>query len=141
MVCCMVLYALMPRSGRTQEVTAANLHSSIDAPEYGGIVTREVLTSMGYNFYLKFSEAWQDHPDYEKYNILVKERPYPRGAGQTEILIVYADLVIVRQFLPRDWQTMTALAVQAANVVNEKIIEIEVQNLFFNDSDLAASGL
>ena len=123
-----------------QDAAPASLQSATEAPEYGGIVTREVLTSQGYNFFLKFSEAWREQDDYEKFNILVKERPYPRGAGQTEILIAWSDLVIVRQFLPRDLQRMTELAVRSAGVVREKILDIEVQSLLFNDPDIAASG-
>lgn len=108
------------------------------AAEYGGLVTRQVLTSMGQLFHAKFTELWQTKENFEKFNILVKERPYPKGG--TEILVLYADQVLFRRYLPRDARTLAKLSEDAADVVYERASEFDIQRLLFTDEDLAPSG-
>lgn len=106
--------------------------------EYGGLVTRQVLTSMGQLFHAKFTEMWQTNENFEQFNILVKERPYPRGG--TEVMVVYEDQVMFRRALPRDVRTLVKLSEEAAVSVYDRASEFEVQRLLFTDVDLAASG-
>lgn len=106
--------------------------------EYGGLVTRQVLTSMGQLFHAKFTEMWQTNENFDKFNILVKERPYPRGG--TEVLVVYEDQVMFRRALPRDVRTLVKLSEEAALSVYDRASEFDVQRLLFTDVDLAASG-
>ncbi|NQW93479.1 MAG: hypothetical protein HQ446_05525 [Polaromonas sp.] len=106
--------------------------------EYGGLVTRQVLTSMGQLFHAKFTEIWQTNENFEQFNILVKERPYPRGG--TEVMVVYEDQVMFRRALPRDVRTLVKLSEEAAVSVYDRASEFEVQRLVFTDVDLAASG-
>jgi len=108
------------------------------AAEYGGLVTRQVLTSMGQLFHAKFTELWQTKENFEKFNILVKERPYPRGG--TEIQVLYADQVMFRRYLPRDVRTLAKLSEDAADVVHTRASEFDIQKLLFSDEDLAPSG-
>ena len=106
--------------------------------EYGGLVTRQVLTSMGQLFHAKFTELWQTKENFEKFNILVKERPYPRGG--TEIQVLYADQVMFRRYLPRDVRSLAKLSEDAAELVHARASEFDIQKLLFSDEDLAPSG-
>ena len=106
--------------------------------EYGGVVTRQVLTSMGQLFHAKFTELWQNKENFEKFNILVKERPYPKGG--TEVWVVYADQVMFRRYLPRDARALARLSEEAANSVYDRASEFDIQRLLFTDEDLAPSG-
>lgn len=113
-------------------------NSTEPSSEYGGVVTRQVLTSMGQLFHAKFTELWQTKENFEKFNILVKERPYPRGG--TEIQVLYADQVMFRRYLPRDVRTLAKLSEDAADVVYDRASEFDIQRLLFTDEDLAPSG-
>jgi len=106
--------------------------------EYGGVVTRQVLTSMGQLFHAKFTELWQTKENFEKFNILVKERPYPKGG--TEVWVVYADQVMFRRYLPRDARALAKLSEEAADAVYDRASEFDIQRLLFSDEDLAPSG-
>lgn len=106
--------------------------------EYGGVVTRQVLTSMGQLFHAKFTELWQTKENFEKFNILVKERPYPRGG--TEVSVLYADQVMFRRYLPRDARALAKLSEDAAEAVYARASEYDIQRLLFSDEDLAPSG-
>ena len=106
--------------------------------EYGGVVTRQVVTSMGQLFHAKFTELWQTKENFEKFNILVKERPYPRGG--TEVQVLYADQVMFRRYLPRDVRALTKLSEDAAEAVYARASEFDIQRLLFSDEDLAPSG-
>lgn len=106
--------------------------------EYGGVVTRQVLTSMGQLFHAKFTELWQTKENFEKFNILVKERPYPKGG--TEVSVLYADQVMFRRYLPRDARALAKLSEDAAEVVYARASEFDIQRLLFTDEDLAPSG-
>lgn len=106
--------------------------------EYGGVVTRQVLTSMGQLFHAKFTELWQTKENFEKFNIIVKERPYPKGG--TEVWVVYADQVMFRRYLPRDVRALAKLSEEAADAVYDRASEFDIQRLLFSDEDLAPSG-
>jgi hypothetical protein len=106
--------------------------------EYGGVVTQQVLTSMGQLFHAKFTELWQAKENFEKFNILVKERPYPKGG--TEVWVVYADQVMFRRYLPRDARALAKLSEEAADAVYDRASEFDIQRLLFTDEDLAPSG-
>lgn len=107
--------------------------------EFGGVVTRNVLTSMGQNFHARFSELWETKEGSDKFNITVKERPYARG--NTEVLILNSDEVLFRSFLPRDWRSLASLAEQAVDLVYDRVQQLELQRQLFSDPDLSRSGL
>ncbi len=46
--------------------------SSDPLMEYGGIVSRQVTTSLGQLFHSKFVELWNTKEGFDKFNILVK---------------------------------------------------------------------
>lgn len=108
-------------------------------PEYGGVITREVLTTMGQNFHAKFTELWQTKDNFEKFNLLIKERPFKRGG--TEILVVYTDFVVYRKQMPRDFLTLARISQEAVETAVQKISDIDLQATLFKDVDLAESGI
>lgn len=106
--------------------------------EYGGIVSRQVTTSLGQLFHSKFVELWNTKEGFEKFNILVKERPYARGGS--EILVISDDAVLFRRGMPRDWRTLIGMSSEAVDIAFARASEIEVDRLLFKDPDLAQSG-
>jgi len=106
--------------------------------EYGGIVSRQVITSFGQLFHAKFVELWYTKEGFDKFNILVKERPYPRGGS--EVLVISDDVVLFRRGLPRDWRTLLNMSAEAVDIAFAKASELEVERLLFRDPDLAETG-
>lgn len=112
--------------------------SSDPLMEYGGIVSRQVTTSLGQLFHSKFVELWNTKEGFDKFNILVKERPYPRGGS--EVLVISDDAVLFRRGLPRDWRTILSMSTEAVDIAFARASEIEVDRLLFKDPDLAQTG-
>lgn len=106
--------------------------------EYGGIVSRQVTTSLGQLFHSKFVELWNTKEGFDKFNILVKERPYPRGGS--EVLVISDDVILFRRGLPRDWRTILSMSAEAVEIAFARASEIEVDRLLFKDPDLAQTG-
>jgi len=106
--------------------------------EYGGIVSRQVTTSLGVLFHSRFVELWSGKEGIEKFNIAIKERPYPRGGS--EMLVISGDMVFFRRGLPRDWRSILNMSAEAVDIVLEKAKENEVEGLLFRDPDMAVSG-
>jgi len=129
--CCVLFLCLGPLSAQAQV-------SSDPMVEYGGIVSRQVTTSFGQLFHSKFVELWNTKEGFDKFNILVKERPYPRGGS--EVLVISDDAVLFRRGMPRDWRTLLGMSAEAVDVAFARASEIEVDRLLFKDPDLALSG-
>jgi len=106
--------------------------------EYGGIVSRQVTTSLGVLFHARFVELWSSKEGFDKFNISIKERPYPRGGS--EMLVISGDMVFFRRGLPRDWRSILNMSAEAVDIVLEKAKENELEGLLFSDPDMAASG-
>jgi len=106
--------------------------------EYGGIVSRQVTTSLGVLFHARFVELWSSKEGFDKFNISIKERPYPRGGS--EMLVISGDMVFFRRGLPRDWRSILSMSAEAVDIVLEKAKENELEGLLFSDPDMAASG-
>jgi hypothetical protein len=128
---CLLLMVLGPLGAQAQV--------SVDPlMEYGGIVSRQVTTSFGQLFHSKFVELWNTKEGFDRFNLVVKERPYPRGGS--EILVISTDVVLFRRGMPRDWRTLLAMSAEAVDISFARVSEIEVDRLLFNDPDLAQSG-
>jgi hypothetical protein len=106
--------------------------------EYGGIVSRQVTTSLGVLFHARFVELWSSKEGFDKFNVTIRERPFPRGGS--EMLVISGDMVFFRRGLPRDWRSILNMSAEAVDIVLEKAKENEVEGLLFRDPDMAASG-
>ncbi len=111
----------------------------VDGVEYGGVVTRAVVSSLGELFYRRFSEAWSTQKDTGGYVLTVRESNARRG--NTEVLVVYLDDVLFRAFLPRNQQAVISLSEAAADAVYQKIVEIGLQELLNDNPDMARLAL
>ncbi|NQW92844.1 MAG: hypothetical protein HQ446_02195 [Polaromonas sp.] len=134
--CLLVCFAVQAQTDDNQDAALTPIKPE---PEYGGVVTREILTTMGQNFHSKFTEIWQTKENFEKFNILVKERPFRRGG--TEILVIYTEVVVYRRQLPRDFLTLSRISQEAVEVTVKKVSEMDLESSLFKDVDLADSGI
>lgn len=109
-----------------------------DTPEYGGVVTSQALTGLGHFFHAKFTEGWNTQSDVDSYVLLVKERPSPRGGS--EIQVLSGDQVVFRSYLPRSYAAVAALSESAVDISYRNVVQQNLQNLLFDDPDLARSA-
>jgi Curli assembly protein CsgE len=108
-----------------------------DSPEYGGIVTSQVLTSLGHYFHNKFTENWNTYGDIQTYVLLVREVYSPRYG--TEIRVIYNERIVFRGVLPRNLVAVADIGRSAAETAHSNVVEIGLQSLLFNDPDAAKS--
>jgi hypothetical protein len=109
-----------------------------DGREYGGVVLNQTLTSLGREFYTKFSDGWSQFNDVETYVVLIKER-WSARAG-TEMLVYSEESLVFRASLPRSLPAVMNLSDMALEQVHQVINEAAVQAKLFKDPDLATSA-
>lgn len=126
------------QTAREAEPLAPQTRRLDDAPEYGGVVTSQALTSLGHFFHAKFTESWNTQSDVDAYILLVRERPSPRGGS--EIQVISSDRVVFRAFLPRSYAAVLALTESAVEIAHRNVVEMGLQMLLFGDPDQARAA-
>ncbi len=133
------VYAQLESEGSVREEAMDNSKPrGADGVEYGGVVTRAVISSLGELFYRRFSEAWSTQKDTANYVLTVRE-VNNRKTG-TEVLVVYADDVLFRAQLPRNQQSVIGLSESAVDAVYQKIVDISLNELLNDDPDMARAA-
>jgi hypothetical protein len=122
-----------------EEALDSSRPRGVDGVEYGGVVTRAVISSLGDLFYRRFSETWSTQKDTANYVLTVRESNSRRG--NTEVLVVYLDDVLFRALLPRNQQAVISLSEAASDAVYQKIVEISLQDVLYDNPDMARLGL
>lgn len=103
--------------------------------EYAGIVTSQVSTNLGHLFVTRFTEAWSRQPQRENVVLEVRERSSPRYG--TEVRVTNGEDEVFRGVLPRSAPLVAEMAEQAATSANDRLAESALQQLLFNDADMA----
>ena len=135
----MPVCAQMESEGSVREEAIDNTKPrGVDGVEYGGVVTRAVITSLGELFYRRFSETWSTQKDTANYVLTVRERNARNG--NTEVLVVYLDDVLFRAQLPRNQQSVIGLSESAVDAVYQKIVDISLNELLNDDPDMARAA-
>lgn len=124
--------------GAIREEALDNKTGAKDGVEYGGVVTRAVISSLGELFYSRFSENWSTQKDTTNYVLTVREINN-RKTG-TEVLVVYIDNVLFRAQLPRNQQAVIGLSEAAVDTVYQKVVELSLNDLLYDDPDMARSA-
>lgn len=140
LACCAVpVYAQLESEGSVREEAIDNTKPrGVDGVEYGGVVTRAVITSLGELFYRRFSETWSTQKDTANYVLTVRERNARNG--NTEVLVVYLDDILFRAQLPRNQQSVIGLSESAVDAVYQKIVDISLNELLNDDPDMARAA-
>jgi Curli assembly protein CsgE len=122
-----------------EDAVENNKPRGADGIEYGGVVTRAVISSLGELFYRRFSEVWSTQKDTANYLLTVRESNARKG--NTEVLVLYQDDVLFRSMLPRNQQAVIGLSEAAVDAVYQRVVEISLQDLLYDDADMARVGL
>jgi curli production assembly/transport component CsgE len=100
---------------------------------YGGVVVNQTITVAGQNFYQCFVASWRDKEMSERYAISIHERPSARWG--TQVWIEYAQKRVFQAFLPSSIANIKALSEQAAEVAQQKVVDVEVDRLLFREAE------
>jgi len=125
--------------GMREDATDSSRPRGVDGVEYGGVVTRAVVSSLGDLFYRRFSETWSTQKDTANFVLTVRETNARNG--NTEVLVLYLEDVLFRASLPRNQQAVISLSESAADAVYQKVVEISLQDLLNDNPDLARLAL
>lgn len=105
----------------------------------GGVILNRTITIVGHDFYQYFSTGWRTRDNNERYSISIVERPTAiRGS---EIWIEYRNKRVFRTFLSPARSAVKAISQRAVGIVYNTIVDMELQQLLFEDHDLAREEL
>ena len=105
----------------------------------GGVVLNRTITVVGHDFYRYFTTSWRARDNSERYSIAIIERPTAiRGS---EILVEYRNKPVFRTYLSPRRAAVKKISMQAVGLVYDTIIEKDLQELLYQDLDLAKEEL
>lgn len=105
----------------------------------GGVITNQVITVAGQDFYKYFVDAWRDMDGSESYALAVRERPSARRGS--EVWIEYAQRQVFRTVLPPTRAGLRRLGEDAAEWSFQAVLRADAQRRLNDDGDLAADEL
>ncbi|WP_322015045.1 CsgE family curli-type amyloid fiber assembly protein [Paraburkholderia sp. J12] len=100
----------------------------------GGIVSNEVVTMIGQNFYNYFASLWRDYPLAERYNISIHERPDARWGSL--VWVEYEHRRLFEAFLSPARSDIKQAAGRAAAEAYQSVVRVDIDRLLFRDQDL-----
>ena len=127
-----------PSGTQTLSASATAQTASLDSLA-GGVVLNRTMTIVGHDFYKYFTAAWRERENTERYSIAIVERP--TAVRGSEVWIEYRNKRIFRMFLSPRRSAIRKISQQAVGVVYENIVEKDLQQLLYQDHDLAKEEL
>ncbi len=100
-----------------------------------GVVTNQVVTVAGQDFFYYFASAWRDQEGSEQYSLAVHELPSARWGS--EIWIEFAQRKVFRINLPPSRSAIKAISLQAAEATFRTVQQTDFQRRLLVDADLA----
>lgn len=106
------------------------------ADPYSGVVVNNTVTFVGQEFYRNFVAGWRDQAAVERFSVAVNERPSARWGSL--VSVEYEHREVFRAFLsPGRRDFVRQAGADAARLVYQRVVELEVQRLLFHDPDMA----
>ena len=100
-----------------------------------GVITDQVITVAGQDFYSYFAAAWRDKEGTEKITLAIHELPSARWGN--EIWIEYAQRKIFRSYLPPSRAAIQSMSLEAVESTFKAVQQANVQRRLVVDADLA----
>jgi curli production assembly/transport component CsgE len=98
---------------------------------YAGVVLNQTITVAGQHFYQWFVTYWRDREISDRFAISIHERPSARWG--TQVWIEYAQKPVFQAALPSSIANIKALSEQAAEIAQQKVVDVEVDRLLFRE--------
>jgi curli production assembly/transport component CsgE len=100
-----------------------------------GVVTNQVVTVAGQDFFQYFVSAWRDKEGSERYTLAVRERPSARSGS--EVWVEYAQGQVFRTRLPNSRAALRQLGDDAAEISYQAVLQANSRRQVSNDADIA----
>ncbi len=104
-----------------------------------GIVTNEVITLVGQDFYNSFVTAWRDVPLSDRYNVSIYERPSARWGSL--VWVEFEHRRLFQAFLPPTRTDVRSVGQRAAKTTYDNLVQADLDRLLFKDQDLASDEM
>ncbi|MEK8060142.1 CsgE family curli-type amyloid fiber assembly protein, partial [Burkholderia contaminans] len=127
--------AVRPATGAAPAGARAAARHALPEDQLGGTVTTDAVTLAGRDFYTYFSQTWSEIPLSERYMVAIHERP--SGRYGSLIWVEFQQKRVFQTFLPIARANVKAVAESAAGISFQTVIQDDLSNLLFPDSDLA----
>ncbi|MEB4632896.1 CsgE family curli-type amyloid fiber assembly protein [Burkholderia contaminans] len=127
--------AVKPATGAAPAGARAAARHALPEDQLGGTVTTDAVTLAGRDFYTYFSQTWSEIPLSERYMVAIHERP--SGRYGSLIWVEFQQKRVFQTFLPIARANVKAVAESAASISFQTVIQDDLSNLLFPDSDLA----
>ncbi|RDS98177.1 hypothetical protein DWU95_44140, partial [Burkholderia contaminans] len=124
-----------PAPGAAPAGARADARHALPEDQLGGTVTTDAVTLAGRDFYTYFSQTWSEIPLSERYMVAIHERP--SGRYGSLIWVEFQQKRVFQTFLPIARANVKAVAESAAGISFQTVIQDDLSNLLFPDSDLA----
>jgi len=112
--------------------------AAVSSTDSFGIVVNQTFTPGGMEFYRRYTDFWREKPDFEKYNLVILERPSRRFGNL--IFVVQDQQVVFSGTLPIKLDAISALSLDAVEKVYANILSQSLQMTGGGDPDMAKSG-
>lgn len=99
-----------------------------------GIVTGQLVTVQGNNFFQYFVAFWRDQALAERYTVTVREKPSALRGSLVRIECL--NQTVFEAYLPNAHVDIKAFSQRAAQIAFQNAAQAEVQRLLFRDADL-----
>lgn len=121
-------------TGYCQALNDFSLNEKDNLDEITGIIVDRTITLMGHEFYRSFTNHRQLNQPEQQYNLTVFERPSARWGSM--IWIEYQNQKIFQAFLSPGKSTYLEIAEQAAELVDDKLNRLRLEELLSDHIDL-----
>ncbi|MBV8469822.1 MAG: hypothetical protein JOY60_08190 [Burkholderiaceae bacterium] len=122
----------------TENGASSSDEAPVSSKDSFGIVVNQTFTPGGMEFYRRFTDYWREKPDFEKYNLVIIERPSRRYGNA--IFVVQDQQVVFSGSLPIKVNAISALSLDAVEKVYANIISQTLQMVGGGDPDMAKNG-
>lgn len=99
-----------------------------------GIVTAQVITMTGQNFYRYFVTAWRQMPLAGRYDVEIREVPSARWGSLVSVEFGHRHLF--EAFLSPARNDLKQIGERAAEIVYQKVVQTDLERLLFREQDL-----
>lgn len=109
-------------------------NQSLSADTDSGVITNQVITGAGQDFYQYFVNAWRDKEGSEHYTLAIHERPSARWGS--EIWIEFTQRRVFYTHLPPARAAIKSISEEAADLTYQAVLQADVQRQLIHDADL-----
>ena len=104
-----------------------------------GIVVNQTTTLNGHEFYRSFTDYWREKPDYERYSLVIVERPSKRFGNQ--VLVQMGQKMLFNGALPTKIDALRRYGGEAVEKAYANILSLALRQPGMREDDIAEDEL